>query len=72
MKGLLFDISYTKFHDLNSIHPVSVTDFMKHVVGWKIRKNVEFVASWPSLLGSPKGNGRDHSSSYVSKSLRIW
>ena len=37
-KGLSFGISYTKFHDLNSIHLISVTDHVRHVVGWRIRK----------------------------------
>ena len=37
-KSWSFDISYTKFHDLNSIHPPSVKNFVKHVVGWRIRK----------------------------------
>ena len=55
-KDSSFDISYTKFHELNSMLPLSVKDFMKHVVTWRIRKNVVFVASWPSLLRSPKGN----------------
>ena len=68
-KGLSFDISYTKFHDPNSIHPLSVKDFVKHVVGWRLRKIGGFGGSWSSFFESPMGNRRNCGSSCVSRSL---